>query len=146
VQRLFSYFPSALPGVGLLQLRLVLCGFLLIDANRVRLTSATWPTPELGVGASLLLAGLASLGGLGFLTPFASLSILAVQLAVLIGDAWPSVGLGLASLAGTWQLQVCQAAIAITLMLTGPGAYSLDARLFGRREISFPPRPDGRHS
>ena len=29
----------------------------------------------------------------------------------------------------------------ISLALTGPGAYSLDAHLFGRQEIIIPPRP-----
>jgi hypothetical protein len=33
------------------------------------------------------------------------------------------------------------ALIAIAVICLGPGAYSLDARLFGRREIIIPARP-----
>ena len=31
------------------------------------------------------------------------------------------------------------AAVLITILLLGPGAYSVDARIFGRREIIIPP-------
>jgi uncharacterized membrane protein YphA (DoxX/SURF4 family) len=38
---------------------------------------------------------------------------------------------------------VCLGVVSISLILLGPGAFSLDARLFGRREIIIPeiPRP-----
>jgi hypothetical protein len=36
------------------------------------------------------------------------------------------------------------AAISATLVLLGPGAFSLDARLFGRREIIIPEGPRSR--
>jgi uncharacterized membrane protein YphA (DoxX/SURF4 family) len=36
--------------------------------------------------------------------------------------------------AGAWSV----VAVAVALVLLGPGALSLDARLFGRREIIFP--------
>ncbi len=35
---------------------------------------------------------------------------------------------------------VLTAIIALAIVFLGPGAYSLDARLFGRREIIIPPR------
>jgi len=37
----------------------------------------------------------------------------------------------------TWTITL--EAVLICLMLQGPGAYSLDARMFGRREIIIPP-------
>jgi uncharacterized membrane protein YphA (DoxX/SURF4 family) len=39
-----------------------------------------------------------------------------------------------------WQILVLELAIAVSLVLLGPGWYSSDARLFGRREIVFEAR------
>jgi uncharacterized membrane protein YphA (DoxX/SURF4 family) len=39
-----------------------------------------------------------------------------------------------------WQIWVFELAIAVNLVLLGPGWYSIDARLFGRREIVFEAR------
>jgi uncharacterized membrane protein YphA (DoxX/SURF4 family) len=36
-----------------------------------------------------------------------------------------------------WQIWALELAIAVSLVLLGPGWYSIDARLFGRREIVF---------
>ncbi len=38
-------------------------------------------------------------------------------------------------------LHVCAVLVAIALAMLGPGAYSLDARLFGRRKISIKRKP-----
>ena len=35
---------------------------------------------------------------------------------------------------------ILAAIIAVAIVFLGPGAFSLDARLFGRREIIIPPR------
>jgi len=78
-----------------------------------------------------VLAGLAAASGLllviGFLTPFAGV-VLVVSIAAgrLAGSHE----------AATSPLLVGIAAIALVLL--GPGAVSLDARLFGRREIVIP--------
>lgn len=71
--------------------------------------------------------------GLGLLTPIVSVSAGVFELAGLLTsgyDDWRSIALSSLN------------AAAITLL--GPGAYSLDARLFGRRQIVLPSggRPD----
>jgi uncharacterized membrane protein YphA (DoxX/SURF4 family) len=38
--------------------------------------------------------------------------------------------------------QILATTIAVSIALLGPGAFSVDARLFGRREIIIPPSSD----
>ena len=54
--------------------------------------------------------------------------------AVLISIAIAGSGLFSAPLS-----RILAATISLGVMLLGPGAYSLDARIFGRREIIIPP-------
>ncbi|MEO7273219.1 MAG: hypothetical protein ABIX28_02415 [Vicinamibacterales bacterium] len=95
-----------------------------------------------GVSAAIAVAGPADvrwwavllvLGGallmLGFLTPVA-----AAGLTLLHGGAaagWISAADGGSALPGAWLPPIVSAAV----LLLGPGAFALDARLFGRREI-----------
>jgi uncharacterized membrane protein YphA (DoxX/SURF4 family) len=136
IEMLFlSTFQGGWPGVGLLLLRAavgaavaVQGGAYLVGGANLRLGG--WMAGLLAVacGVSLLT---------GFLTPLAS--ILA--------------GLGSASVALSWlpaptpnffddKLAITFVVImAAAIFLIGPGAFSLDARLFGRREIIIPPIP-----
>jgi uncharacterized membrane protein YphA (DoxX/SURF4 family) len=92
------------------------------------------------------LAGLAVLSGLGlvagFLTPGAAvgvgLSTLAIAAASTTTDS--------PYLAAHWQGAGFVVADALALAMLGPGAHSIDAWLFGRREIVIPdvPRPHPR--
>jgi uncharacterized membrane protein YphA (DoxX/SURF4 family) len=75
---------------------------------------------------------------IGFLTPAASITLAIGG----VGDAlsWfpaitPHVFCG--------NLSIFFAAIVAAIALLGPGAYSLDAWLFGRREIIIPQAPKG---
>ena len=65
---------------------------------------------------------------LGLLTPIVSIIACASELTALFVTGLTDVRfIALSSLN------------AVSIALLGPGAYSLDARLFGRREIVFPP-------
>jgi uncharacterized membrane protein YphA (DoxX/SURF4 family) len=65
---------------------------------------------------------------LGFLTP-----LVAALTIVLVVATW------LATRRTVGAVHVCAVLDAIAIGLLGPGAYSLDARLFGRRRVIVPP-------
>jgi uncharacterized membrane protein YphA (DoxX/SURF4 family) len=85
----------------------------------------------------LALAGLAVLSGVGlvagFLTPGAAAGVSLSTLAIAASTT--PVG---ANLAAQWQGVGLVAADALALAMLGPGALSIDAWLFGRREIVIP--------
>jgi len=75
----------------------------------------------------------------GFLTPVVG---------VLLGLGAPGIGLSLlppcpTNLFETPLPTALTATILIALVLLGPGAFSVDSRVFGRREIIIPPPPHG---
>ena len=117
MQKLFSAFPAGWPGVGLLLLRL-LVGVTLITQTVTRVSSSELSAFE-WVLAALVVPGACMLL-LGFVTPV---------MAVLIGLA--SLNFAFSSVTQNFDIVVLSTAIA----LLGPGAFSIDARMFGRREI-----------
>ena len=106
MQRLFVMFPDRAPGIGLLLLRLQIAAVLLIAVMPGDTGSPTLRVLA-GIGAALLVVG--------WLTP---LSALLAVLVLWIGREPLLLG-----------LPAC-------LLLVGPGAYALDAHLFGRRVVS----------
>ncbi len=74
----------------------------------------------------------------GVLTPIVQIIVAVVSLSGSLTALWAG-GLVLAE-HDLWQAQVLEAGIAFSLALLGPGAYSIDARLFGREEIVIPAR------
>lgn len=120
MQRLFSTFANGWPGLGLLIQRLVL-GIALLYHGIALLTGVPGVeqiVPEL-IGSIL---GLFILAGLW--TPAVGALIATVQLWIaLTGAGDESVAMILAALGGT-------------LAMIGPGAWSIDARLFGRKYIA----------
>jgi uncharacterized membrane protein YphA (DoxX/SURF4 family) len=90
--------------------------------------SVTW-----AIGFTILVAG--ALLILGFLTPIAGALILALELS--IRASWLPDCSGQA--AGPAVALLFKFAVPLAIMALGPGAFSLDARLFGRREIIIPP-------
>lgn len=68
---------------------------------------------------------------IGFLTPMASLAAGLGCVSVAIAHSAAPAPYWLATTSGAWFI----GAVAVALALLGPGAFSLDARLFGRREV-----------
>ena len=91
--------------------------------------------------------GLAALAGgallvVGFLTPVVGVLIGAGNAALALFRVPEAVAT--VPVSPPYLLFVC--AVAIAIVMLGPGAYSLDARLFGRREIIIPPAARPRNS
>lgn len=135
LHRLFSAFPAGLPGVGLLLLRVVVGAALgghgilcLLSSDRITLVMSVST-------ALLLLSGVCLL--IGFLTPI--LSLLAGLECLGIACSWFPFQL-LSPLESKLALAPI-IAMSAAIALLGPGAFSLDARLFGWKEIVIPPAP-----
>jgi uncharacterized membrane protein YphA (DoxX/SURF4 family) len=130
VQRLFSAFPDGGPGIGLLVLRGA-AGLTVIGHGVARLAGAPGATLETGSAALSIASSVAVLVGL--FTPGS-----AMLLAATVG--WLSFPTHADTL-----LSATAAALliadAVAIALVGPGAFSIDARLFGRREIVIPRSP-----
>ena len=118
MQRLFSTFANGWPGAGLLLLRALVGVALLHEIPQLI------ERPAFGVIAPQMIAVLAGTFLLvGLWTPVVGTLIAIVEvwiIFVVAGD--PSVPLMLAT-------------IAAALAMIGPGAWSIDARLFGRKHI-----------
>jgi putative oxidoreductase len=120
MQRLFSTFPNSAPGAGLLLLRFCGGGQLILEGLQYVSSNASWIAH--GLGIAQLLTG--SLLILGWWTPAAS------ACAALLG-------IGLTLSGNRWELHIAQAGIALSLFALGPGAWSIDARLYGRKHIDI---------
>jgi len=118
-------FPRGLPGLALLFLRIsVACG-VLVHAYGHREELAVW----LLIGSFLAAATLF----IGLMTPLAALLALAVQLALPLICSVDFLG------TGNVAISILNA---LALSMLGPGSYSIDAYLFGRRVIDLPPPHD----
>jgi putative oxidoreductase len=120
LQRLFSTFANSWPGFGLFIQRL-LTGIALLVNGIVQLGTpvAGLMIPEI-IGAVLGLFVV-----VGLWTPIAGALVAAVELWIVLtggSDIWISVML---------------AVFGGTLAMIGPGAWSIDARLFGRKHIEI---------
>jgi len=133
LHRLFSAFPAGFPGIGLLLLRVVV-GATLVGHGVLCLVSSERVTLLVLVSFAVLsLSGVCLL--IGFLTPI--LSLLACLENLGIAFSW--FPLQLLSPFESKLALVPVIAISAAIALLGPGAFSLDARLFGWKEIVIPP-------
>jgi putative oxidoreductase len=118
IQRLFSSFPDSCPGAGLLLLRLA--------AGIPLVVSAIWawpPVPNTGDTVFRLMElGCGTLVLIGLWTPVAAVMQALLQAAAAYTMHYDLMHLA-APLAG------------LSLALVGPGAWSIDARLYGRKRI-----------
>ena len=124
MQRLFSTFPEGWPATALVLLRTVTV--IPVFGTVARLPSTVHTGVPIVV--HLLAAGASALLLLGLWTPVAGLLLAALEVClVLLNSTDPSTHI----LLGT---------IGAALAMLGPGAWSVDARLFGRKRIRIPRR------
>ena len=121
MQRLFSVFPTGMPGIGLLLLRVSVAAVLLVDGTAHWTLVTSWWT-------FLLVAVPAGALCLGFLTPYAASLCCVIELGVLWVTKAEEFHLIIALIPS------------VVVAMVGPGAYSLDARIFGRRLLTLPVR------
>ena len=122
MQRLFSTFADGWPGRGLFLLRLLTASVLFYSAishlgQAIPLTSTV--LRMIGAGAGILLLA-------GLWTPM-------VGTLVAVLEAWITF-----SFAANPLTHIMLATLGATLAMIGPGAWSVDARLFGRKRIETP--------
>jgi putative oxidoreductase len=130
---MFSMFPDGTPGAGLLLLRAA-GGALLIVQSAAYFGGQHELTLPVLIGVSLTsVVGVLLL--IGFLTRWVAL--VSAMVGVSCVFSWqPESSVGPLGIPMTAALTVV---IAIAVSCLGPGAFSVDARLFGRQEIIIPP-------
>jgi uncharacterized membrane protein YphA (DoxX/SURF4 family) len=135
-QRLFSAFPAGLPGGGLLVLRLAAGMTAIVEGLSL------FAAPDGVAGAGGLTGAIAVAAGLamivGLFAPLAGLLIVAVGAGVGAAVIVQAASLPARHPLNNLPAAVLLTAIALALVLLGPGALSIDSYLFGRREIVIP--------
>jgi uncharacterized membrane protein YphA (DoxX/SURF4 family) len=134
VQRSFSTFAPGWPGVGLLVLRIALGIPLIVEGIALLADLRDTASLLIIVALTSIAAGVTLLVGysVGLGAIAGGFVVIAVYFSPLHGER-----LNLFSSRIACFLAI---SIAIALVFLGPGAFSIDARRFGRREIVIPPR------
>lgn len=125
MQRLFSTFPNSWPGRALLLQRVVTATILFCSAFAQLREPSHFSLifPHLvGAGAGILLL-------LGLWTPVCGTLIAVVEVWVAYSSGGGGAG-----------IHIMLATLGATLAMIGPGAWSIDARLFGRKHIEISER------
>jgi len=135
LHRLYSTFPDGWFGMGLLLLRSALGATLILQGSAYFSGQKDLNLALLAMGLLALCNGATLL--MGFLTPIAGASALLAALGATF--SWlPTPNWNIFS---ANPLSVDAITIALATILLGPGAFSIDARLFGRRKIIIPRLP-----
>ncbi len=138
---MFSTFPHGWPAAGLLLLRAAAGVVLIIQGASSFGSKYESGFPFLGVALLTVTVGAFLL--IGFLTRLAgALAVLAAVGSMFLWFPTPSVGLSETGLFQTRIIAGLVVVIAVAVVCLGPGAFSVDARLFGRREIIIPKNRD----
>lgn len=132
---MFATFPDGTSGLGLLILRSALGGALALRAFTCLHDRHDW-NPVIVI-VILLMVPSALLIIAGYRTRVAAA---AATVAIVVGMISCTAGPGLQFL-DTRTTEVFAIMIAAAVACVGPGAFSLDSRLFGRREIVIPKSP-----
>jgi putative oxidoreductase len=122
LQRLFWTFAGGWPGIGLLIQRITIGGLLLYCAASVLAQtsqSAAMAPAIVGAAAGIMLL-------VGLWTPIAGALIALVEMWNVFTQPTSPV------------ISVTLGILGATLAMIGPGAWSVDARLFGRKHIDTP--------
>jgi putative oxidoreductase len=121
LQRLFSTFPTGRPGAGLLLLRLAVGASLFLERIPV-----IWVIPQsLGFEVRIVLVCLGISLLCGLWTPV--MASVAAVIELLIAS----------SQSGGGATHVLLVILSVSLALLGPGAWSIDAQIFGRKRIDI---------
>lgn len=121
VQWMVSTFPRGIAGFALLLLRVAVAALLLAAGQWRALVLAPHPLTFLAFGLVFLLC-------LGLVTPFVAFVSLLEQ-CIYLANAWDASSIGTC---------VVTVLLCVALTLLGPGDYSLDALIYGRRRIVLP--------
>ena len=122
MQRLYSTFARGWPGMGLLCLRVITA---IVSVHYAITGFASEPMLSFRM-ATEIASGLLLCAGLWTPVAGGALSIVALWSAFSgTGDAWA---------------QILLASVGAALAMLGPGAWSIDARLFGRKRLIHEPK------
>ena len=122
MQRLFSTFAEGWPGAGLLVQR-VLTSTVLVYSGITQVlqndrSALSIPYVIAAVAGVFLL--------LGLWTPVAGITIAVVELWILLARS------------GYWLTPIMLTGLAATVAMIGPGMWSIDAKLYGRKHLQNP--------
>lgn len=125
LQRLFSTFPDGWPGFGLLLLRLG-AGIALVCLAISGLLAVRGPVSI----ARDLVAGIAGVFlATGLWTPV-------MGALIAMDESWIALSAYSSQRAGPW-IHILLAVLTAGVAMLGPGAWSIDARLFGRKRFDM---------
>src|SRR5262250_2389799 len=113
-------FPGGWPGAGLFVLRLAIAIPLLISGG-----SESWGMPHEALYVRFIEVGVGSLLLAGLWTPVAGVLQAIIQLCLVFSARDVAV------------VHLFLAALGLSVAMLGPGAWSVDARLFGRKRIDI---------